>query len=403
MADLFTPWRESPGALAARHVGREEVCEAIRRAAEAFVRNKRPVHLFVFGPAGSGTSHLLALLRPELNALVAEADPSLPVTFVPDDLPILGTAERMVAVLGERTAAPSAPLPRCLVLFDGLERQLTTMAETERRRLRQVLDDSGCWLVATGRALPEALTRRDTAFYGQFSPWTLPPLPSLHAATLLDALAGPTCTAAETWHARRRVLAMMGGGHPRSLVALGRACAAQPHDAASDNVRVAVGTLAADFRARFRALSPLGQQVVHAIATAIGPLTPSQLADQLDADPRVAATASRRLADDGVLRSEREGRLVYYEIVDTLFRLWLEIVDKPWSQARIHVSLRQLEASLGGEEPGRRSDGAADRGLPELLGSAEPQIRRHVEGQWLEASSFAAGGSDQLQPAEQVQ
>jgi DNA-binding transcriptional ArsR family regulator len=350
-------------------VGREEVLKAIRLGAEAFARGEQRVHLFAFGPAGSGASHLLALMRSELSF----AD--VPVAFVPDDLPILGSASRTMETLRAALPSKDALLPRCLVLFDGFERQLMAMVEIERRRLRQALEESRCWVIATGRALPAALTSRDTAFYGQFSPWPLPPLPPEQSAALLAAVAGHERSANEAWPARRDVLVALACGHPRSLTTMGQAAATLPHGGTTDVVCGAVAVLAADHRARFRALSPLGQQLIYTIATAAGPRTPGQLAEQLAVDPRVAATAARRLAADGLLRTEREGKLVYYEIVDSLFRIWSETAATPWPQSRIHEQLQRLEASLlagsAKEATGTTSPGTGSR------------TRRHIEGQML--------------------
>jgi hypothetical protein len=59
---------------------------------------------------------------------------------------------------------------------------------------------------------------------------------------------------------------------------------------------------------------------------------------------------------------------VYYEIVESLFRIWSETVDTPWPQSRVHEQLQQLEASLLASMSG---------------GATSSRTRRHVEGQML--------------------
>lgn len=373
VADLFAPWRDAPAALAARHVGREEVCDAIRNGARAFVQGRRPVHLLLFGPTGSGASHLLALLWPELVALGEAA--GVPVAFVPDDLPLASGADEVVAAICSRVGGSG--LPRCLVLFDGFARQLQRLDEPERRRLRQVLDDSGAWLVATGRSLADGFTSRDTAFYGQFSPWPQPPLPRACASALLThgdrggALPG----------SRLDVLLALAEGNPRALLALATAHGRDPGASAAELLARAVAALQADLRARFRGLSPLGQQLLHHLAAATGPRTPGQLAPRVRASAKVAATAARRLGAEGVLTSERQGREVYLQIADPLFRIWLATRLEPWGQARIHRHLELLEAALQhGASPEHLDRGLGQPWARRALGTAaEACVRAEID------------------------
>lgn len=59
--DAYTPWREPAETLEQRHVARREELDALLGAVRAFLAGRRPLPIYLFGPRGSGKSHLLAM------------------------------------------------------------------------------------------------------------------------------------------------------------------------------------------------------------------------------------------------------------------------------------------------------------------------------------------------------
>ncbi len=353
-ADVYTPWREEKASLEARHVGREELLSAIASTIDAFIEGRSPTHIYLFAPRGLGKSHLIKLAWEHAKAALDAA--AVPCVLVPEDIPELGSAEAVLArVASSQQGArwmhwqagqrPQVHGPM-VVFFEGLDRQLDKLDEGERRKLRALLEDRGPFLlVATGVSLVDGLTGRETAFYGAFSPWPVPPLTEDEAGELMNRLAGEA-TASDAWLVRRQTLIKLAGGSPRTLVALGRACACAPEAWASDQLYSVVQQFTADYQMRFRDLSAQQQQIVECLAQAPRELTPTELGEMLGFGPSHASGQARRLTEAGVLLSRQDGRYAWYQLSEPLFRFWLEYRNAPWEQTRIGLLGRLLEVVL---------------------------------------------------------
>ncbi len=356
LVDVYTPWREDPACLRQRHVGREEQLRTIRAAIDALVQGGVPIHLYFFGPRGMGKSHLISLAHSELAPLLA--DKGISVVIIPEDIPELGSAAAILARIAEIRAGPRwqrfgvrptppPPLQGPLVIFfEGLERQLRALPEQERRNLRATLDQARpVLLIGTGVTLSEPFISRETAFYGAFSSWPVAPLHEEEAGHLLDQLGGPATTL-EGWPARREALITLSGGSPRTLVALGGACARSPESWASEQLYAVVQQLAAHHQLRFLDLSAQKQSIVELLAMAPRELSPTEIGEWLGIGVSQASGQCQRLQDDGVVLSRSEGRATWYRLAEPLFRFWLENCDAPWEQTRVGWLGRLLELAL---------------------------------------------------------
>lgn len=400
--DVYTPWREDPATLTRRHVGREAERVVLTSSVREFVRGGRPLPLFFFGPPGVGKSHLLSLARTELQAELDGAGVAL--ISIPEDIAALSTAAAVLERLGRFQRPPAwmlwgtdrtpVALPRrAVVFFEALDRHLEIMHEDERRTLRRVVDELDLYIVATGGAIGTAFTGRETAFYAAFQCHPLLPLDSAAAGTLLDKVAGDDATSRAEWAARRAAFVTLAGGSPRTLLALGNACATAPTVGAADHLHTILRQFTAHYQMRFRDLSPQGQAVVEVLASAPCELTPTELGRTLGYTASQASTVSNRLREEGVLTSRQEGRFTYFGLAEPLFRHWLEYQAAPWEQTRVGWLSRLIEAVLS---PGDAlitlsSRSQAERGLmalglrhPERLeallrGAVDPELRAQVE------------------------
>jgi len=353
-ADIYTPWREDHAALSARNVGRTEIGEAIDAAIDSFIGGKSTTHIYLFAPRGLGKSHIIKLAWDRARPRLEEA--RIPGVLVPEDIPELGSADAILARVasireGARWqhwragARPPAQGPM-VIFFEGLDRQLGALHEDERRKLRALLEERGPFLlIATGVSLMDGFTSRETAFFGAFSPWPVQALGDGDAEALLNRLA-EGATEAETWPARRQTLVKLAGGSPRTLVALGRACASAPEAWASDQLYAVVQQFTAHYQMRFRDLSPQHQQLVECLAMAPRELSPTEMAAMIGVVSSHASGLARRLVDVGVLLVRSEGRNAWYQLAEPLFRFWMEYRNAPWEQTRVGMLGRLIEAVL---------------------------------------------------------
>lgn len=365
--DVYTPWHESATGLDARHVSRDAE-PALSLAVDRWLGGEHPLPVYLFGPRGSGKSHLVAR---ELARLRLAPPPGVRVVHLPEDVAQAATADELMMRIARPTPqrgrlrpVPESDATRTLVFLEALDLHLAAMSETERRELRRLWQRDDLFVLATGCAIPAALTDRKTAFYGWFHVVPLIPFDTTQSMELLDRVAGPTVTAATAWGARREALCVVAGGSPRSLVALGQACALAPERWASDSLLKVVQDFNAHYQIRFRDHPPQQQRIIEALTLANGPLTPTEVGAALGIPAGQASVQCRRLCVSGVLAADETPRGTRYRILEPMFRYWLEYRSSPWEESRIGLLARLLEAVL---QPGEiaevllRSDDLAQR------------------------------------------
>ncbi len=332
--------------------------------ATSFVEGHRPLPVYLFGPRGSGKSHLLTMLRERITDAARSAD--IEVVVVPEDIPIQSSAEALlqrfdraastVPVWATWNQSPprltSAPAQPRIVIVEGLDRQLAGLGKQGRRRLRNLLGERpDLFLVASGVTLPRSLTRADEAFYGAFDPHPVGPLSVDEARELLQRASGREADDTEPrWVARRDALVALTGGSPRALVAVGRAVREDQDAPAVDGLLHVLQDFTAHYQLRFRDLSPLAQRLVETMALAPRQLRPSELSEILGEKAAVVSTTCARLESDGVLIRRTAGRVTHFELVEPLFRFWLEYRTAPWERTRVEWLSRLLEALYAPQE-----------------------------------------------------
>ena len=132
----------------------------------------------------------------------------------------------------------------------------------------------------------------------------------------------------------------------------------------------------AHYQLLFRDLPGQGQQLVELMALAPRALSPTEMSARLGMSPAQVSTIARRLLDNGVLRSRQEGRRSWYSLSEPLFRYWLEYRSAPWSQTRVGLIARLLEAL--GTSTGIRRLRARAAACPLLFPAGEGFSRRVV-------------------------
>jgi hypothetical protein len=351
--DVQTPWREPPAQLLARHVGRVEELQALAQSLERWAAGGRPHPMYLWGPRGSGKSHLVSHL---VATLRADPLPGVRVLHLPEDVPRAASAADLLRRIDGadrgRFVAPRPGVPdlgRAVVIVEGFDVHLGNLPAEEQKQLRRAWQAGSWWLVATGCTWPDALRSADAAFYQAFSVWPLQGLADADAAALLDRLAGPAVEG-PAWPVRRRVLVTLSDGSPRALTAVGLAAAADPDAWASDHLLSAVQQLAAHYQHRLRDLSPQQQRVIDTIAFAPVELSAPEIASRCEIDGAVAAKACARLRDDGVLLDREGGHPKTWRIAEPMFRYWYEYRSASWEESRVALLGRLLESVLQPDE-----------------------------------------------------
>jgi hypothetical protein len=392
--ELYTPWREATASLARRTVGREALQRRLQQSADELAEGHRPLPIYLFGPRGVGKSHLVALLRPGLEAR------GLEVRYVPEDLAALRSAEELLAacnlssqpawmrwslLAAEPGALPESPT---VIVVEALDRRLAELGRgdegrLQRQRLRSVwsAQENPVWVIGTGVALGTELTDHTEPFYGWFDPEAIELLQDTESAELLDRMVPADVRERPHWKGRRASLVSLAGGSPRVLVTLAETCASPDGPAAAtDALLEAVDRFTPHFQLRFRDLPPFGQHIVEMLALAPRAMTPGELATRLQTSAPSLATQARRLADDGVLHKTEDGRSAWYTLVEPLFRYWLEYRTAPWETTRIALASSLLDELFAPAEIVERWWGTPED-LPALS-----QLSERLDSPWLGAA-----------------
>jgi len=342
-ADIYTPWKERPAHINARHVGREEVLTAIQHSLYAVSDGQIPIAMYLFGPRGIGKSHLIALSRNRCHEC------SIQVATIGEDIPLLRSATTIIERIarafthvGPRWQSWSSsvvgqiPQSPCVVLVEGLDRQLQGMSEAEQQTLRAWLGrNAQLFLLATGITLSVDFTGKNKAFYQHFSPWPIQVLSESDAGALLDKIVGDEIVSNQHWTSRRASLVRLSGGNPRTLVALGTSCSQRPDARSTEHLCSVLYTFTAHYQQQFRDLPGQGQRIVEILALSPREMSPTELSRYLGISPSQISAVFRRLFDNGMVSIRQEGRRSWYRISEPLFRYWLEYRNEEWDNTRI--------------------------------------------------------------------
>jgi biotin operon repressor len=376
---------------------------AIRSAVKAWLAGQRPHPLYLFGPRGSGKSHLLSLAMGELRG-----DPSaeLRVLHVPEDVPAASSANELLARIARSDRGARGPVQagapgsigRAVVFIEALDVHLAEMSLDERRELRRRWQDDGFLIVATGHALTDAFTSRDEPFYHAFRAQPVLALTGREAAALLDRIVRPAVSRSATWPARREVLMVLAEGSPRALCALGAASGADPAGAASDVLLAVVQQLSAHHLHGFRALSAQQQRIVEALCLEPAEAAAARVGQALGLSSATVTSQCRRLQDQGVLLTRDHHGQTLWRVAEPLFRCWFEYRSAPWEEGRVALLARLLEGALRPPrlaELGRAETDALLREAAHRAGVA-PDVEMELTSRFLSALAMRRGDVEAL-------
>lgn len=346
--DPFTPWQEDPRTLRSRTVGRADALEWLDHACKEFLSGGRPSWCLVAGARGVGKSHLLQLAWGTLP----ENDRGA-VTWIGEDTPSHPTADGLWAsIWNQEDPWGWTPKPehheRRILFVEGIDRLSRGLkGKQEPWRLRHLLHESGCLLVATALT-PAVAGGEDSAFFGQFDTWTLQNLDLDESDELFRAVSGELVAAPPEVLTRRTALVRLAGGSPRALVTLAEAV----RDTEEGEIGTAEGLLRAvqhlvpHYQQRFFDLPALGQQILQVLAQAPRELHASEVQQLTRSSSAAVSGAARVLEAAGTLtRSSdpEDGRVSRYALSEPMFRYWLEYrTTQSWESTRISWCARLL-------------------------------------------------------------
>ena len=427
----FTPTSLSGAELSDRTVGRNALIERILGFLRTAATSRNRPHMLVVGPRGSGKTHALAVV---LHRAAQDPDIARQLAFawIPedavgissyDDLLVAAVEHLLDDVPGDQrskqSTLDSARVHRLardwqgledlvsgmlggrvlVLVLENLDRIFEELGERGQDRLRGFMETSGQVLVlASTPLLFDAVSKQDRPWYGSFQAMHLDELSVEDGSALLERIAIEAhddelarFLVTDDAQARMHAIADLTGGSPRMWMVLASCMSIELLEELAPLVETMLDQLAPYYQARLLELPPNERKLVLELCRTVtlghdgrvvreqrGMRTVSDLAADCGMDPRVAATALKRLLEARWLRkSKPEGtdqRMTWYELREPLLRHYMQYRETRGEPLRVIVGflrswyvLQERRRQLAAVEPGTVSEQYLRRTvLPEL-------------------------------------
>jgi DNA-binding MarR family transcriptional regulator len=361
---LFNPSRLETAELEATFVGRQALLERLERDLLRDRESQTSRHWLLIGLRGMGKSHLVELLSrrlrdqhgwdvvrmPEEHYQVASLADLLEqiVTRLADGPSPLADEEdpervelRAIDLL-RRRAKPT------LVVIENLGSLLAKLDRRDQHRLRELLMlDAPFTLVTTAPGPVEATTDHGAPFYDFFQIQTLEELTREEVRELIR-----TRIQRDGRHellqelGRFDALYHFAGGNPRLALALYGVLQEGVTDTFYNQMLELLDRITPYYQARLADISPQMARVLTEMALAEGPLTPSEIARRTRLKTNQVTANVAKLVEERLVRAtgRPDQRRRYYEVVDRLFRIWLQMREDRSSRKRFRFLAEFFEA-----------------------------------------------------------
>jgi DNA-binding MarR family transcriptional regulator len=342
---LFNPSRLETQELEATFVGRQSLLERLEQDLLRDRETQTSRHWLLIGLRGMGKSHLVELLSRRLRdkhgwAVVRMPEEHYQVASLADLLEQIvmrlqdgpspfadeGDPERVELRAIDLLSKREGPL---LVVIENLGSLLEKLSDRDQHRLRELLMLRSLFtLVATAPGLVEGTTDHDSPFYDFFHTLTLEELTREEVRELISTRIQRDGTPKLLDELGRfDALYHFAGGNPRLALALYGVLQEGVTDTFYHQMLELLDRITPYYQARLSDISPQMRRVLTEMALAEGPLTPAELARRTRLKTNQVTANIAKLEQERLVRpaGRPDKRRRYYEVVDRLFRIWLQM------------------------------------------------------------------------------
>jgi DNA-binding MarR family transcriptional regulator len=375
----YSPGNMKPEALEALFVGREKTLHDVlaRIATSAIGRSKH--FLLLVGPRGIGKTHFVALLHHRLTTApeYEAARRKLRIAYLnEEEWGVASFLDLLVRILGALASGDARLLARIESIYDANERDPLLALEVARALLIEVVGDKTLLLLcenlvdlfeglgeegqsrwrafiqehpfwtilATAPALFAGVQLQTSPFYGFFTERRLEKIDFETSVRLLqkkaeldgrhelsDLLGKPT------GRARARAIHHLAGGNHRVYVAMSEFLDRESLDDLVTPFLRMVDDLTPYYQDRMRQLAPQQRKLVEFLSRHETPAMVKEIARRCLISQQTAAKQLGELARLGFVQPIKSGRATYYELVEPLMRICVEVKDNKTEHIRLFV------------------------------------------------------------------
>ena len=341
----FTPDLMSFKELEKLSVGRENIVNYTTEKIHNTIKNHSSSNLLFVGQRGIGKSHLLLSILHKLNSSgiispirFSEEEYSISTLeqFFSRALDILNIeysktnvisdAKTIFKELQNKNKTPVLFVENMQMLFDQMSDDLP--------KLRSImLEEKSFSIIGSALSTFDEIISPSKPFYNFFEITRIPGLSEDEVFELIKkrlehANRPDLLKYLSKNHKRVTGLRILTGGNPRLIHILCEIIIQKNTlEDLEKNLLVLLDQMTPLYQARMETISKEKRKIIDTLALALGPLTPTELAEILDMKNTIVVSQLRRLQEEGYVESVKfkDKRSTRYQIVERLYRIWREL------------------------------------------------------------------------------
>jgi tetratricopeptide (TPR) repeat protein len=332
-------------------------------------------HTLIVGPRGIGKTHLASLVYHRVRGLPELAD-RIRIAWLREEewgiasfldfvirvlraldegYPEAGLASRIDSLFAHRPEQAEREAVAMLDEFVGgrtvflitenLDQLFEGLDNLGQQQFRAYLQDRGSWtILATAPGLFSGISLQNSPFYGFFRVRHLRELSVDEAIELLRKIAElsgredlASFVKAPVGRARIRAVHHLAGGNHRIYVIFSEFLTRETLDELVDPFLTTMDHLTPYYQARMQSLSPQQRKVVDFLCEIRHAVPVKEIAQRCFITQQTASAQLKLLKERGFVRSFSVGRESYYELMEPLLRLSLEVKKQRGEPIRLFV------------------------------------------------------------------
>ncbi|MCA9110498.1 MAG: tetratricopeptide repeat protein [Planctomycetaceae bacterium] len=375
----FTPSLMPLETLEAIFVQREDLAvDTVDRIRESAVTENKH-HLLFVGPRGCGKTHFTSLVTGRVNR-IDDLDDQLRVAWLNEDetstsfvdfqlrvyralckeypeefpeeelsplfdLSPEDAAEKLSGMIVKKLECRTA-----LIVVENLDSVFDGLAKEGQHEWRAFLQEHPHFaILATAQQLSEAISDRESPFFGFFQIDHFLPLSIDEATRLLTRIAElqldtdlASFLRTPTGRSRVRALYHLSGGNHRVFIILSEFIDRETLDELIGPFEKMLDELTPYYQERLRWLSPLQRKIVEHLCGCLRPVPVKEIARVLFTSNQSIATQLKDLREKGYVQSNTRGRESLYELKEPLMRMAMELKENRGEPIRLIVDFLRI-------------------------------------------------------------
>ncbi|HEX8209651.1 MAG TPA: MarR family transcriptional regulator [Longimicrobium sp.] len=332
-------------------------------------------HTLIVGPRGIGKTHLASLVYHRVRAIPELADQiriawlreeewgiASFLDFVirvlralDEEYPQVGMAPRIDGLFAHKPEQAEREAVALLdefvgdrtvfLLTENLDQLFEGLDDVGQQQFRAYLQDRASWtILATAPGLFSGISLQSSPFYGFFRVRHLKELSVDEAIELLQKIAElsgredlASFVSTPVGRARIRAVHHLAGGNHRIYVIFSEFLTRETLDELVDPFLTTMDHLTPYYQARMQSLSPQQRKVVDFLCEIRHAVPVKEIAQRCFITQQTASAQLKLLKERGFVRSFSVGRESYYELMEPLLRLSLEVKKQRGEPIRLFV------------------------------------------------------------------